>query len=700
MPIINECLRTRSEVTQLKVLDNDLVAYATALNGIKLFSATECESKLNFADKNLNSLVSSITFSKNAKYLAFSAASNIYIVHLPNHKLIKTIKATEDIELLAFDPSSTYIIAGTKNGRVLQYKYNHSSLISRLHSFKLNQKTTLSAFSFYAADVACGTSNGEICILNIYSRAHKINIINSNSQITALFYYNEDLIISGNTNGEVYFNSILSDAIKKKIDSPFTIIKQILPMSNPNFILVCGDTNSVCIINIKTFKVQHTKYVEFEEDIVQIDTYNNDMLFAALKNNTIVHVELPSASRLKSHIIHNSLDLAYKLIQTDATLRDSQEYLELEKKYQVILEKATQALMNQNKKLAIEIIDVFKDINEKKEEINALFKAFENYPRFQTLYREKKYALAYAMSNKFPPLQKTYPFTLMERDWKECFKNAQRHIIQGNIDNAKALLQEYMTVQQKRAVIDMMLTKNDKFIEFVKAVENKNYQKISELSKQNDIFTQIPTYKNLENETEQKLNDIKVQICMGDIQTAKDILSSIEHTPQNIKKISILQQKLLTMQKLKSAYARGDFKTCYETIDANRTLIFSELGLKLEEEWSLLMAKCEEAALKGDIKELKNLLGDLLLLETRREKIGDLLRVSFHTKIKILLAKQSYKQAENIIYSYIDIFGLDTEISVLMQLFEQTSKHSLALTYNQNKRPPRDNWIHSLTITD
>ncbi len=110
------------------------------------------------------------------------------------------------------------------------------------------------------------------------------------------------------------------------------------------------------------------------------------------------------------------------------------------------------------------------------------------------------------------------------------------------------------------------------------------------------------------------------------------------------------------------------------------------------------MHQCEEYASKGNIKNIKITLGQLIELNARRDKIGDLLRVSFQVQIKFLLARKNFNSAKNIIYSYIDIFGTDTEMKSLMKKYEAISNKSLAITQNDGEYISRDNWIHSKII--
>ena len=139
---IQECQTAKSDITELEILNDSLGAYSTKLHGIKFFNPNECEIKKSITNVYLNHEVTCCTFSPDSKLFAFSNNRTIYFIDIKTKELLPSIQTeNEDIEILKFDPSSTYIIAGTKNGRVLQYKYNNSSLLSRLCSFPYDRAT-------------------------------------------------------------------------------------------------------------------------------------------------------------------------------------------------------------------------------------------------------------------------------------------------------------------------------------------------------------------------------------------------------------------------------------------------------------------------------------------------------------------------------------------------------------------------------
>ncbi|MFA6138955.1 MAG: hypothetical protein WC667_12850 [Sulfurimonas sp.] len=704
MPSISVCHRNHSEITELKVLDNDFVAYNTKMHGIIIFSYKDCSVKLNVNRLHENLASADATaFSPNGEYLAFCVKTIIYIIHIQSKTLIKTINTyKEKIEILSFDLESKYVIAGTAAGRVLQYKYDGSSFLARLCSFSNASQTQMltqsfvSTFKFHKNRLACGSHYGDIFIVDIHSRVNKNHLTNSKVRVNAICFLDEKTVISGTSDGKLFINYLDNMKKSRQIHTGFTTIEDIILMSNPDYVMISGDANHVSIYDIKKYKIVHNKYIEFSGKVNDIALVNDETLIAVVDNLNIFRVELPSLAKLKSLILHNILDEAFNLCEKDFAMKDTKEYRQLQDNYDKVYAQAAQALINQQRTYALQLIDAFKNIPSKKKEIALLFKAFENYPRFQSLYLEKKFPLAYILCTQFPALQHTHQYKRMEESWKEAFMNAQRQILLGRDEIAKSLLFEYTTVISKRPMIKLILNHNKKFIEFLKAIEVKDFQKVNEIAKTHKDFTKIPTYKSLQNNMEYALIEIQSYIKHGKVDLATEALEKFKELPSIALEVDTLREDCISMQKLKNAYEINDFKSCYEVLDTCNGLEFSELGMLLDKYWSKLMQSCEEFASKGNIKDIKATLGELILLSTRRDKIGDMLRVGFHTKIKILMDKKSIKSAENIIYSYIDIFGIDTEINSIMHLYEVTTKAKLAIT--ENSRRARDNWINSEII--
>lgn len=707
MSIINDCQQARSEITAFTKFNDNSFAYSTKYHGAKIITKEECSVELSYKNKNLNFNSTAVCFSPDAKFIAYATKTHLYIANISNKEVVKSIILDNDnIIILSFDLSSKYIVAGNNEGRVLLFKYNSSSQLARLCSFPYQRPKTkvkknfVSAITFYRNLLAVSGYGGAIFIIDIYSGANKSVLLHGTSRKNALYFLNENSIISGDNDGNLQLISISSNSVIKSINLPFRKTKQIVSIPNTKFLIVHANTNTMIIIDSKEYKIIHNKYIEFEDDIHAIEALDSKTLVVSLKNQRILYVELPSREMLASLILHNSLDVAYELIAKEPMLQETPEHKSLEQMYDKAYLGAVNALINQNKELANQLMLIYRDINTKKESVKLLFKSFENYNRFKTLYLEKKYALAYAMSTKFPALKMTNQYDSMEIKWKETFTNAQRHILIGKPDYAKALFKEYMTVIAKRPIIQLILKHNELFIDFLRALDKKDFKRINEITRKNILFTQMPIYETLESDIKKSLTRIETYIKKNKIKLAKKNLAKIEGTPGFTQQVERLYSMCDEMIKLQSFYANNDFYSCYEMIDLFAHLGFSELGELLQKHWLKLMNECEEYALKGNIQSIKAVLGELITLNARKDRIGDLLRVGFQTQIKYFLYNHKFKSAQNVIYSYIDIFTKDSEISSLMSKYESLTGKKLAITLSQDKRLSRDSWRESKLIMD
>lgn len=703
---LQECLRTRSEITAITVLNDTSIAFSTRLHGVKVFSSADCSVSKNLSIEHLGHKTTATALSNEHKLLAFANSKVIYVVNLENKTPIQTIRTDDgDIEILSFVEDSPYLIAGTKDGRVSQYRYDGKSQLSRLCSFPYKREDAkkirnnyVSALAFHGQYMACSGYGGTITLMKMSSLADKKIIESSKGRINALCFLDNETLLSGSSSGVVQIHSLKETTQSKSINTAFTNIKNIIKMPNPNYVMLSAESNKLIIIDLQQAKVVSNSYLVFEENINHILLDSTETLFITLENNILYKFELPNAEEIKSHILHNTLDEAFILVENDPMLQGTREHKRLEVMYENLYTQAIEALIHSQTKEAQRLTEMFKDVASKREEIRSIFKDFKHYTRFKTLVVEKKYALAYIMSEKFPSLKRTQQFKKMETSFKDAFGFAQKQILIGREDVAKEVLSPYSAVLAKKPIINLLLKQNKDFIDFLKAIQTKNYILIEKLIDKHELFVQIPTYTALRLSEQNALDEIAKLINAAQIKEAIEAIKLLQGTPGIKEELKELYRVAKLVKSLENSYEMGDFIQCYEIIDTHYVLNDLQLSNLLEKHWSKVMDECEEFAFKGDIKSIKDRLGELIGVKTRLAKVGDLLRVSFHSKIKGLLAKRSFLNAENIIYSYIDIFGIDSEISSLMKIHEKLTGKKLAITLHQERLVPRDNWTRSPLI--
>lgn len=702
------CIKARSKIRALCNIGENIVAFSTQTHGIKTFSSESCALTGTLSIQQLNYKTTAVAFSGASHLFAFAHSNIIYIMNMDSKIIIQTIRTNEGpIEMMAFVPNSVYLVTGTKQGRVMQYRHDGRFGLSRLCSFGQNASSSthkiknnyVSAFASKGALLAFSGYGGIITILKMNSHANKHSIDASKVRINGLCFLNEEKIISGNIDGLIQIHSLKKYQKTVQIATPFVNIKHILLMPNPRYIMVSGESKNLIIIDTLKEKIVSTNYLSFKENVSHISLSQDKNLLVVLENNNVIKVTLPTTQDLKSFILHNELDKAYILLDADPMFEGSREKKRVDVMFELACTRAIESLILSNTKEARHLLHMFSDIKSKQDDVNSIFKAFELFPRFKTLYLNKKYTLMYAMVDKHPALKYTIHYKKMQEGFKEAFGFAQKQLLMNKRDVAKEVLSLYLGIISKKSILDLVVHENIDFILFLKAMKNKDIQKMDLLIEKHKVFAEIPTYKKPKDYTRETLNSIRLSIDSEEILVAVEKIKTLIDN-KNIKdELLELYKETKVIAKLQKSYAQNDFKKCYEILDGEIYIYNLDLSKFLEDHWTKLMDECERHALQGDFKSIKKALGNLIGVTTRLQKIGDLLRLSFHIKTRALISKSKFKIAESIIYSYIDTFGIDSEIRFIMRTFERASKHKLAIISEQEKNLPRDNWLTSSLIS-
>ena len=702
MQKITECQRVRSQITALRVLHTNLVALSTKTHGIRIFGANDCQNRQILSIEQLNYKTTAVDFHPNENICAVANDKVIYIISLANKSILQTIYTNDGtIGILRFVPNLPYLVTGTNEGRVMLYRYDGHSGISRLVSFphvRDKRQTTsnyVSALAFSQNYIACSGYGGCVNLIHVNSHRQANVFCDSKVRIGSLCFINEEKLLFGNVDGTVYIQLLKTRLKALTTNMPFANINTIIHFPKSDFAIVSGQSNSISLINVKSAKIVTPQYLTFKNEVHAMTLTKEQNLIVVLKNNQIYRVTFANAQDLKKCILDRNLQKAFEIIDRDPRLQGTKEHKRVEVLYDKLYANALNALIDSNKQEIQKNIETMKKIRTKADDIELLYKAYEKYPKFKSLYLEKKYALAYNLSDKFPPLKYTPQYKKMEEDFKETFTFAQKQILIGREDVAKDILTPYITVLSKRTLINLLLKQNKEFLEFLKALQEKDYKTMHSLVSQYEVFQEIPGYAALKKSQKILLENISVAIDNAKVDEAIQQIKELQYSTCKQAELEELYDNALSVKKLLENYEKNDFKRCYELIDNDERLQRLEIAKLLERHWQKVMNECEKYALQGDIGSIKETLNELLSVETRTRRVGDLFRLSFHTKIKQLIKKDNFKSAENIIYSYIDIFGMDKELHVIMQNYEKYTSKKLAITHEQEKKQTRDSWIQS-----
>ncbi len=697
-----ECLESRLEIHKLFKRDDTHIVVVYKYKQISLYNTLSCKRIASYHTELLNTKTTAVAFDAHCNNLAIANGNVIYLFHLNTQEIIQTIPTfDEEVMQLHFLENSPYIVAGTRNGRVVLYTKEGKAALGRICSFPLVEKKELlhaknyvSVLTSYKNYLACSGYGGDIIIIKPNSLTHKHIIHNSLIQTTAIKFLNHHTLLYGNAKGELYHYDIYTQT-KKMISTPFVGIDFIEIVGDGAYAIVgTRNAHTLMLFDINKKSIVKHHYISCETYIQNIMLFGTK-LFIQLAKHTLLVYELDNTEKLQDYVTANKLALAYALVDENPLLRHTKAYEMLEEKYTQLYQHAVDELIHANKKGLKKLLSIFETSQQYKEELVSLQKAFENYPKLKMLYREKKYAIALSLIDKYPQLSHTPEAKKLEQRFKEDFAFAQKQILLAKLEIAQEVLGNYLIVPSKKEICSLLLRNNKAFITFLQALHNKEYKTVFELSQKYEVFTTISSFLELQKEIDEQLQSLYRDIESMRVDVIKKKIQKLQHIPTIAPQIKTVFQTLIALEKLMKNYEKKNDVACYEALDTTPLLSNTQLSILLEKHWSKIIHQCEHYALKGDIKGVKETLKELIHIKTRTESIGNLLRLSFQTKIKQLLAKRLLYKAELLIYSYIDIFGLDTQLQHIITQYEKLSSKNLAITMGEVFHISRESWRHS-----
>ena len=561
---------------------------------------------------------------------------------------------------------------GTSQGEVLLYHKN----FPLPYAAYAPSTSPITALHREGNLLACGDNAGNIFLYTLAAHKEIARFCYVAQPVSRILYLNPHTLVIFFVGGSVYRHSLSFEPHAKKTRIPFATLRNILPFMQNNYALLQVDATSFALFDLAEHKLCRSKFLTtpFAIKTCRIEENNLHIEYQNKRNDSF---DLCPAKELDSLLLHNALEQADTLLSHNPVLTRTPSFEKLSRFYDATLQEALQALIAQNKERFERIVEMLLGLSAKKEELALLKKTYEHYPRFVALVETEKYPLAYAMSAKFPRLQTTPPYKKLQEHFGTCHKQAQKALNNGEHAKASEILTPFMTIASKKDTIKLFLDKNSLFLSFLKAIEEQDYRTCQALIAQEKSLEKLPNYTALLDAQESFMQEIYKASLALDLPRAEERLAKLPlskslHSLQELYRGAALLQKL---------YDNNDFKGCYELLDIHPLLLQSELGILLEKHWGKTLAKAREHAIAGEMTQIQNLFENLSGIKSREESIAHLYKLGFYAKIKLFLEQKEFKSAEKFIYSYLDLFGEDMQITLLMKLFSLTSPTPLALSY-------------------
>ncbi|MDD4856294.1 MAG: WD40 repeat domain-containing protein [Sulfuricurvum sp.] len=702
MPIKSILTQFTSSIIRLESLQKPWLGIVTSENEIYLYNTVK-QSKEKIVHLNLSNDATLIcAFDPLGMQLIFGTdqSKTLHLIDLNQKKIIRRFELDhQHPTAIAFAPDGSHFICGTDEGRVLLWRCDAKTMIARMHSFpeyaaystikpKLN---FVSVLKFEGDLLATSGYGGSVVITDYQSQTHIHRLHPGYVRNNALLFYHESLIV-GNQNGILLKLDRNGKSLNQRLATPLASITQLLRIGPEPYILVASTHRRLLLIDGEKMQIIHDRYIELDENLTSLCKVEESTIYVGTEKGGIYRFDLEPLNHFESLIKSKAYAEAYLYTQQEPLLQKNKTYEILESIFEKDLYLASLALEKGENEKAKIILTPF--LPAKAKEITTLFTAFLHINRLMYLFKQQKFSAFYGLIEQYPFLRRTSVYSQAEEVWENCFSHAQKWMLSGKTKEARAKLQPFSMVNVKAPFIQLLLQHIDVLKSYSKALHSHDYQTLKQLSQHYSIIRKLPSYLRLIAEAGELSPAITDALKDKAFEHAFLLLEELRDVVQYEDDFIRLKNFASYAFNLHRTIQNHHWRSAYHLLDTHPELLILPWGKILEEQWHHKLEQCERYAMIGDLSSIKKELTNLINLQNRYERIGDILRAAYHAQLKQIVIKHS-ESFERAVNNYCDLFGMDTE---LLYLLKQTQHQGIRANLQpiQYKFKARSFWLRNI----
>jgi len=234
-------------------------------------------------------------------------------------------------------------------------------------------------------------------------------------------------------------------------------------------------------------------------------------------------------------------------------------------------------------------------------------------------------ASAYELIKKNPFLEQTSTYKLLEEKWHKSLLLAQKKFEGGETEVAKQILNPYLKVPSKRAMVQSVLNDFSEFEKFKQAVLNKKFAVAYSLANKYPYLKSTIYYKKMEDEWKKIFNKTKKLILIkGKEDEVQELLKPFRGVASKTPFIQSLfnERQLYTL--LSQKLAKKEFQDFFAIVNRHPFLIDTEEYKKAIDYSENLLKEAKMFLKKGQFSRVIRILDILEEFPKMREKIEEL----------------------------------------------------------------------------
>jgi hypothetical protein len=547
-------------------------------------------------------------------------------------------------DVLSVEFGKNYFASGGIDGKIFLYSLELLKMVSKL----ARHKDFISDIAFGEGEIYAGGYDKSVIFVDEYSLKKEVRYLHLKKVVKV---ENGDFLVSASE----YSDVIKWDADKKERKDRLDLYTEFKDFCIYEGYIFIALKNRVVLYDLQKEILVNEKFLDY--GVSKIAAYDDKLII--VKNGVLEYLNLTDEKELLDFVLKNDYKSAYEKVLFNPFLKKTKTYEKLELLYKNSLKKAVKYLENGLKSEAFEVLKPFMEVLEKREEISKTLSHFENIIKFKKAYEKRNFALFYQIAKQYDLLKNTKYYRLVEKEWEIKFEKAKRAVFEGNVEAAKEILKDFMSVSEKIPLIELLLKKGEIFKLLREKLAKKDFRGFFALVKANPELKDTREYKAVM-EYAQKLYDKALTALEEEnfkyVMKIAEILEDIEG--YELKAKDLLEKAKISLDFLR--LFNEDKNKAFELVEKYPFLKNLKAYRLYEERWARKLSEAEKKAFKGKIKSALEELKEYEGIGVKRPRIKNMLKSAYLNYIK-------ESKDEKAIEKYIKTFGKDEEVVRLMK---------------------------------
>lgn len=691
-------LDLKHAIVAMQTVGKDALGIADAEHKFRIISNENYESRFALqlaaakADKNNHN----IDFTLDGNYLAYTEAQKPVIRIIDTHAkkvLHSFLKHTDEIESLRFSPNGKYLASGGVDGKVYLWNVERGLFISRFPSHP-----DYVAFLRFSPDgsylISCGFEGSMICT-NIHTKARAKKYKQHKSRVSAICFVTEHIVATGSTEGEIVVLNYLSGEVLARFMTPHGEVRGLA--CDGRVLYVSGSQHAIAIYSLLTYEAIDTHYISSlgVPSYIDFNEKKNHLIIGCL-NGKLAYYNLENEEDLREAISNKAYKEAYAVVKNNPLLEFTEAKKEFDETWEKTYKIGFSLLINKETDKAKALLNSFQGVPKITSTIQVLLRDFGSYERFTQLISTKKLPAAYSLAEQFPTLKLTPSYIQVESLWKKSFEKAKTVMLSKNdAGTAKLILGNFNNVPSKMPLIQTLINDPDVFRDLISGLKEKDFKKLLTIISKHSYLKETTEFQKAMDLAEKVFEAAKEKLKERDFETVQTYAKLILNVPHLHDKAEVLEKYAIAAQKFILAYDNNEYEKAYTLLDEHPFLIELNEAQDLESKWKEMIEKCEELAFLGNVKKIKETLGEFFTLQSRANLVGAMLKMAYIVQIKKYAASPKLSNADIIkgLNTYIILLSYDPEIEVLITKLRKLRKIELQLGENEMEAKEDNVWL-------